>query len=77
MLAADPESPSRLDVSRGGSSGCPTAASTGAAGEAGLRWERPWLPPAEGGRAAVGYDGGPLVPVGFLTHLFRRGGKLV
>jgi hypothetical protein len=66
MLAADPESPSRLDVSRGGPPVLPTAASPGAASELGLRWERPWLPPAEGGRAAVGYDGGPLVPVGFL-----------
>jgi hypothetical protein len=77
-LAADPEGPSRLDVGLGSTSVLPAAVPPpGAAGEAGLRWERPWLPPAEGGRVAVGYDGGPLLPVGFLTHLFRRGGKLV
>jgi hypothetical protein len=42
-----------------------------------LQWEKVWLPPAESGRAAWGYDGGPVVPVSFLTHLFRREPKTV
>lgn len=43
----------------------------------GLQWEKVWLPPAESGCATWGYDGGPVVPVSFLAHLFRRRPKTV